>query len=98
MSKIIVTLSSANMGDVDEIDFDCWTGYVIDCIDDGLGFEVAQVEQARYGGTDEDVIENATEEQRAAIVEWLSVTGWNEFCGQEWEDRRAATVKSRAAA
>ena len=86
---IKITLSSANMGDVDEADFDCWAGFVNDRIDDVAGATVV-VDQFQFGEADEDQIEGATAAQRDAIRSWLGVDGWNEFCGEEWTSRRAA--------
>ena len=89
---IKITLSAANMGDVDEMDVDCWNGFVSDEIDAAVGFEVAVVDQFPWGRPmpGEDAIEGATEEQVEAIRQFLSVDGWARFCGEEWETRRAA--------
>lgn len=87
-TTIQITLSSANMGDVDEVDFDCWAGFVNEKIDDVAG-ETVTVDQFRFGASGEDRIEGATEEQAATIRAWISVTGWEAFCGEEWNRRRA---------
>ena len=86
---IKVTLSSADMGDVDEIDFDCWAGFVNDKIDDVVNAAV-EVEQARFGDAGPDVISGATDEQARDIRDWLAHAGWDAFCGDEWNKRRAA--------
>lgn len=80
MSKITVQLSAANMGDVTEDDFDAWTAYVCNHIDAGVGFEVYDVSQLRFDNAGPDIVSGATEEQRAAIREWLSHEGWDAFC------------------
>lgn len=88
---IEITLSSANMGDVDETDFDVWTAFVGDRLQDALDLNGTVVlDQFRFGEAGEDRIVGATPEQKEAIRGWLSVTGWEAFCGEEWEKRRAA--------
>lgn len=96
MSKITVTLSSANMGDVDETDFDLWAAYVNQKIDDRTGLLV-HVEQARFGDAGEDRIEGATDEQRDTIRGLLSVDLWNDFCGETWTEMRRAHDRENAA-
>lgn len=89
MSKISVTLTAANMGDVDETDFDLWTKFVTENIDEAMGFEVAEVEQHPFeSGAARDTITGGTWAQREAIATWLSVTGWDDFCGEAWEKMR----------
>ena len=80
MSKISVVLSAANMGDVTEADFDAWASWVTGHIDEGVGFEVAEVGQMRFGDAGPDVVWGATCEQRAVIQDWLSHEGWAAFC------------------
>jgi hypothetical protein len=89
MSTIKIILSSANMGDVDEVDFDCWASFVCDSIDEALGIEVRSVEQFRFG-EGADIISGATDEQEEEIRRWLGHEGWDAFCGEEWNKRRAA--------
>ena len=49
------------------------------------------VEQGRFGGEPhEDIIRGASEGDEETIRAWLSVTGWEAFCGEEWETRRKA--------
>lgn len=86
MSKITVTLSSANMGDVDETDFDLWARYVADNIEDATGIE-CQIEQHRYGEGEDEI--EAYGEERETLRRWLSTDGWNAFCGEAWETMRA---------
>lgn len=90
-TTVKIVLSSANMGDVDEDDFDIWAGYVADSIDDALGFEVESVDQQRFGEAGDDIVTGGTQEQREAVRQWLKVAGWESFCGQggPWETRRA---------
>jgi hypothetical protein len=89
---IQITLTAANMGDVDEVDFDCWASFVVDEIDNAMGFEVAWVDQAPWGRPQpaEDAVQGGAEEQRAAVRRWLANEGWETFCGEEWARRRAA--------
>lgn len=102
MNKTIqITLTSANMGDVAEIDFDCWRSYVDDTLSAAPwleGYEVT-VEQARFGEGGDDVIivrsGGALSAEAEATLEedigrWLGAEGWDGFCGSEWETRRAA--------
>ena len=89
MGKISVTLTAAHMGNVDETDFDLWTKFVTENIDEALGFDVHDIEQGRFPcGAGADVITGATQEQRDAIRAWLDVDGWNAFCGEAWETMR----------
>ena len=70
MSKISVTLTAANMGNVDETDFDLWTKFVSENHEAALGFEIAEIDQHRFsGGPDRDTITGGTEDERAAMLE-----------------------------
>ena len=90
MGKISVTLTAANMGDVDEIDFDLWTKFVSENHEAALGFEIHEIDQHSFKRPpSRDTIGGGTEEQREAIRTWLSVTGWDDFCGEAWEKMRA---------
>jgi hypothetical protein len=93
---ITIILSSAAMGDVDELDFDLWTRYVSEHVDEATGAEVAEVHQFRFGEPGPDRIDGATEEQRETLRRWLSVDGWDSFCGQggPWETMRAETERA----
>jgi hypothetical protein len=95
---IKIILSSAAMGDVDELDFGCWARYVAERIDEATGVEVAEVDQQRFGEAGEDQISGATEEQRETLRRWLSVDGWDAFCGQggPWEKMRAEAEAAAA--
>lgn len=66
-----IKLSSYNMGDVTEEDFDAWAAYVAEHIDEMCGFDV-RVDQFRFGSSDnsgDDLIEADAEEQRTTIEE-----------------------------
>jgi len=89
--SIKINLTAANMGNVDEIDFDCWAAFVDERID-VLGLEVSAVTQVTWGREmpAQDEIRGATEEQAEIIRRWLGNEGWETFCGEEWETRRKA--------
>jgi hypothetical protein len=90
---IKIQLTAYNMGEVDEADYDAWARYVVEHIDAGVGFEVDEVSQHRFvGGPAEDTIMGGTDKQRAAIREWLDVTGWEAFCADAsaWPQRAMA--------
>lgn len=91
-TQIVVTLSSANMGDVEEVDFDAWRWFVADEIDAATHVEVYAVEQAPFGEAGMDVVVGGDEEQVEQIRNWLSREGWDQFCGTEWEARRFALI------
>ncbi len=81
MGKITVTLGSTNMGtDCDEADFDAWASWVCEHIDEAMQFYVYEVNQHPFGSSDGDRVVGATEEQKQAILTWLSVDGWEAFC------------------
>lgn len=89
---IKVRLTACNMGsECDEADFDAWASWVIDHIDDAIGFEVHEVEQARFGDAGADRVSGAMEEQSARIRDWLSNEGWGAFCADAdaWPTRAA---------
>lgn len=89
MSKISVTLTAANMGDVDETDFDLWAKFVAENHEAALGFEIHEIDQCDFtDGAARDYVSGGTKEQRDAIRHWLSVTGWDDFCGETWERMR----------
>ena len=95
MSTIKITLSAANMGpESTEEDFDAWTAYVNEHIDEALGI-TTEVEQAGFTGRTaiaEDVISGATEEQAEAIRGWLSVNGWEAFCAASSSESESAVL------
>ncbi len=99
MSKgIKVVLSAANMGDVDELDFDIWAKFVTENIDEKTGIEVAEVEQFRFGEPGGDLITGATEEQNDRLSTWIRVDGWELFCGETWNTMRAEAEAQTASA
>lgn len=93
MANLIhVELSSHNMGEeADERDFDLWTQYVAQNIKEKTGL-TCEVTQAGFGEGVEDLIWGANEEQRATLRTWLRVDGWNDFCGEVWEEMRKLTA------
>lgn len=75
-----VKLSSANMGpDATEADFDAWTSWVSDRIDDVAGCSVS-VEQFAFGSGDADEVSGLDDEARDSVRRWLSNEGWEQFC------------------
>ena len=88
---IEIVLSSYNMGDnVDEVDFDLWARFVRAHVAEVLGVNVECVEQQRFGEGGDDVVVGGTQEERDAVRLWLSVDGWEAFCGVggPWEQMR----------
>lgn len=96
-TQIVVTLGSANMGDVDEVDFAAWHWFVVDKIDEATKIEVYGVKQAPFGEAGSDLVIGGDEEQAEQIRNWLSREGWDQFCGTEWEARRFALIVAAAA-
>lgn len=86
----MVTLTSYNMGDVEERDFDLWTSFAAANIDEYCGFEVG-VDAARFGETGRDQIDAGDDGQIEAIRGALRDL-WTEFCDGGWDD--AAAVRS----
>ena len=82
MSIPTLELSSYDLGDVTEADYDMWVSYVADHIDEACGFEVA-VEQRRFGAAGSDRITHATDEQRATITEAVAAMWEDAEWGQE---------------
>ena len=82
MSKIEITLTAQNMGpDHSEADFDAWTSYVCEHIDDAVGFEVHEVAQFSFdGGPATDRVDGASVDQVEAIRNYLAHEGWDAFC------------------
>jgi hypothetical protein len=75
-------LTSYDMGDATEADFDRWVEYVMQGIDTACGFEV-DVTQARWqSGPDRDRIRHATEEQEQTIREAL-ICLWDAWCSED---------------
>lgn len=81
-TKISITLSSANMGDVSEADFDAWANYVAEHIESALGFKggTVDVDQRRFGEAGPDLVGLGSSEDRERVREWLSHEGWDAFC------------------
>jgi hypothetical protein len=79
--KVSITLSSTNMGDVSESDFDNWANWVSDHVDDACDVN-AQVDQFHFGDASPDLIEGATDDIRDTIRLWLSTDAWNEWCAE----------------
>lgn len=88
MQQITVTLTSYNMGDVSESDFDAWASYVGKHIDGLTGLDVA-VEQARFGEAGEDAISGSDEDDQN-VKDALRVL-WDRFCADDsaWPARSA---------
>lgn len=83
---IRIWLTSGNMGDMaDERDFDLWARYVRENISESTGIEVDEVVQARFSDSGEDSIYGAAEDQRDTLRRWLSIDGWEAFCGGAWQ-------------
>jgi len=83
--RINIDLTAYNMGpEATEADYDAWYAYVCDHIDDALGLTIDDIDQFVWGRAmpAEDRIGGATEEQAAAIRDWLSHAGWDAFCGE----------------
>lgn len=78
--NIQIILGSTNMGDVSEADYDAWTSYVADRIDDRCGFVVDEILPRRFGEAGDDHARGVTEEQRDTISEALRSL-WDDFCG-----------------
>ena len=86
--SIKIILSAANMGNVDEADFDLWAAYVAEKIDDLTGLSV-DVDQARFGDGSPDEVRGAEPDERETVREAMHSL-WESFCGEEWETRRKA--------
>jgi hypothetical protein len=91
MNRVGVILSSASMGDVDELDFALWARYVREHLGEATGLDVT-VEQGRFGDAGEDLILGGTYADKFAARCWLNVDGWNAFCSGPWTRARAAAA------
>ena len=87
--KITVVLSSYNMGEVDEVDFDLWRDFVSTRIDDAFGVN-ATVEQHGFGDASDDEVIAGPEVDADDIRSWLKTLAWEAFCGEAWTAMRAA--------
>ncbi len=74
-----VKLSSANMGDVTEADFDAWAAWVNDHIDAVAGCPVS-VEQFAFGDSGPDQVSGLDDAARETVLSWLRAEGWEAFC------------------
>jgi hypothetical protein len=98
MKNIQIILGSGNMGDVSEADYDAWTSYVAEHIDDRCGFVVDEVLPRRFGETGDDSVRGATEEQREIVNEALRAL-WDDFCADAsaWPTSDPAGLSTAAA-
>lgn len=78
---IELKLSAANMGDVTEADFDAWTAFLAERIEDrtGLVVEVDQYSFSGAGAWSEDSVKGADPDEREAVQRAVQDL-WNEFC------------------
>lgn len=74
-----VTLSSANMGNVTEADFDAWAAWVNARIDEVAGCPVS-VEQFAFGASGSDQTSGLDDATRETVLSWLRTEGWEAFC------------------
>ena len=74
-----VTLTSVNMGNVTEADFDAWVRYVSEHIDEATGLDVT-VDAARFGAAGADRIVAENDEDRATLRRAVGVDLWDAFC------------------
>ncbi len=86
-----VRLSSANMGDVTEADFDMWAEYVNERIDEACGFLV-EVTQARFGEPGDDFIADGVGDQNDTVREAIA-TLWESWCATGWNEAVAARAQ-----
>ncbi len=77
--SVTLTLTSANMGDVSEEDFDAWAEYVAARIDEKTGLDVS-VEQARFGEAGEDRHDNMVVAYGADPIDEALRALWEDFC------------------
>lgn len=85
-TRIEIVLTSYNMGDVTEADFDAWASWVASHVEMVFGVD-ATVDQFRFGeSVVDDVVRGGNETLREEIAQWLSVDGWSDFCadGAAW--------------
>lgn len=79
MANPSISLTSYNMGDVTEADFDSWVAFVNERIDERCGFTVA-VDGLRFGESGDDRI-SGSDEERETIAEAVRVL-WDEWCAE----------------
>lgn len=75
-----VRLSSENMGDASESDYDSYVAFVADRIDAKCGFAV-EVCTERFGGIVSQPVSGATDEQEQTISEALDAL-WVDWCDE----------------
>lgn len=73
-----VRLSSQNMGDASEGDYDSWVAFVAANIVGRCGFRIS-VEAERYGGIVSRPVSNASDAEKETITEALEDL-WLEWC------------------
>lgn len=78
-----VTLTSYDLGDVTEADYDAWTDYVTDQIDGRTGLDVT-VEREPFAASGSDRIEARDEEDEQTIREAIEAL-WVDFCAEPAE-------------
>jgi hypothetical protein len=79
VSIINVTLTSANMGDVTESEFDAWAAFVQDRID-GRTDLVVVVDQRGFGEAGEDIIRGTSSSDESQAIRDSLRDLWDEFC------------------
>jgi hypothetical protein len=79
---ITITLSSYNMGDATEQDYDAWVEYVREHICASCDLQDVDVNQAPFGAGIDETISGADNEQQETISSWLAVDGWVDFCNK----------------
>lgn len=89
MKNITVTLTSYNMGDVTEADYDAWISYVSARIDERTGLDVT-VDASPFGcGSSEDCISGYEDEDDRQIIQDTLYCLWDEFCADGFPDSAA---------
>lgn len=76
---VTVTLTSYNMGDATESDFDAWASFVAARIDDATGLDVT-VDQARFGEAGKDEIRGNVDDDMVETVREALRDLWDAFC------------------
>lgn len=90
MSKVTITLGRDGMGDdASEADFEAWTSYVANRIDDLTGLDVT-VDERRRGDVQETAIDADDDVDEQSIHDAIE-TLWAEFCADPsaWPARTA---------
>jgi predicted DNA-binding helix-hairpin-helix protein len=79
--KPTLTLTAYNLGDATEADFDAFTSYVAEKIDDATGLNVTVEQHPFRSGPSTDTIVGATDEQQETIREAVESL-WQSWCAQ----------------